>query len=94
MVRELERLLQLRNEAWGKFNPRLLPSTKNNGWPEFAIANANYLKCYKSLNNGKEPDPDEIEVIASNYYQWLRYDRKHWEKTVPSQVWGYTKQES
>jgi hypothetical protein len=90
MVRELDRLKQLRAEAWEKFNPRLLPSATNNGWPDFAIANANYLKCFKALYPGKEPPYDEIERVSTNYFLWNRYEKKHWEKEAPDWVWGIT----
>lgn len=80
-----------RDQAWLAFNPKLAPSDTNNGWPDFALANAAYYKTYKEIN-GVEPPPDRTEVISSNYFQWVRYERHANQKEAPERVWKVLEQ--
>jgi hypothetical protein len=80
-----------RDQAWAVFNPKLAPSNSNNGWPDFAQANAAYYKTYKEIH-GFEPPRDRTEVISSNYFQWTRYEKKSNETEAPERVWKVLEQ--
>jgi len=75
--------------AWATFNFKAVPSRENPGWPDFALANAAWIRAYQEYY-GKEPEPDHITIISANYYTWIRYDRRNNETKVPKRIWQLT----
>jgi uncharacterized protein (UPF0297 family) len=72
---EVQNLKAARDSAWSRFDPHW-QSSKENDWPTFALANADWLAAYRKVY-GIAPEPDEIDRLATHWYNNVRKSSKN-----------------